>query len=102
MKKNKITVRLDDDVFLFLQTRAIATNQSTTKVAEQIITTAAKIDSKTVDNCLLEITVNSAAATLELARIIMPDTGQYDQYQQVVLERTKRALKKYKNQIYGS
>ena len=99
MKKNKITVRVSDDVFLFLKNTAIASGLSTTKVAEQIIDKAAKTDRKTVEDCLLEVSTNSAAAIQELARIILADNERYNQYQQAVFDRTKKGLQKFQNQI---
>ena len=100
MTKNKITLRLPADAFQFLNSRAVACDCSPTKMAEQIIIQALKPGRKTIEDCLLEVSANSGAATLELARIILSESpDEYQQYQKTVLARTEAGILKFKRQI---
>jgi len=64
-----------------------------TRAAEQILTQALKPWRRTVEDCLLEVSTNSAAAVLELARIILADTpDEYRRYQQTFIARTEAGI----------
>ena len=100
MIKHKITLRLPPAIYHVLQRRAVDWDCTTTKAAEQILSQALKPGRRTVEDCLLEVSTNSAAAVLELARIILADTAdEYRQYQQTVIARTEAGIAKYKRQI---
>jgi len=102
MTKNKITLRLSDDDFWLLKKMAAECNCSTTKMAEEMLSMALMPKGKTIEDCLLEVSVNSAAAVQELARIILADSpSEFERYQQSVVNRTKAALDKFHKQING-
>ena len=97
--KKKITIRLSDEVYLFLCRSAKRRNCSVTKMAENLIIQTAKRPGRDIEDCTLEVAVNSAAAIQELARLIMSDHDGYEQYRQAVIERTRSGLAKYRKQI---
>ena len=102
MSKSKITLRLPNHVFWELKERAQKNNCTPTKMAEQIIIQAIRSEGKTIEDCLLEVSANSAAAVQELARIILADSpSEFERYQQSVVNRTKAALDKFHKQING-
>lgn len=97
--KKKITIRVSDEVSLFLSRHAKRNKCSVTKVAEKLITDAAKRSGRNPEDCILEVATNAAAATQELARLVITDREGYEQYQQAVVERTRSGLTKYRRQI---
>jgi len=97
--KKKITIRVSDEVSLFLSRQAKLQQCSVTKVAEKLVTDAAKRPGRDPVDCALEVGVNAAAAVQELARMIITDQDGYEQYRQAVVERTRSGLIKYRKQI---
>jgi hypothetical protein len=99
-KKNKITIRLDDVIFEAIEDRAFQCKCTPTKFTEQLIIKTIRKDKKTAENCLLEISINAAAAVQELAREILSESPEeYNRYNQAVLNRTKRGLHKFEKLI---
>ena len=100
MTKNKITLRLPSAIYQALQRQAVDCDCTATKAAEQILIQSLKPGRRTTEDCLLEVSTNSAAAVLELARIILADTpDEYRRYQKMVMSRTEAGIAKYQGQI---
>jgi hypothetical protein len=105
--KNKITVRLNSKNYAAIIAFAAEKKCSRTKAAELLIEAAIQNPkiikpSKSIEDCILEVATNSAAAVQELARIILADSdGEYDRYHQSVVIRTKKAILKFEQQING-
>lgn len=98
--KNKITVRLDDVIFEAILDQAFQCKCTPTKFTEQLIVKTIQKKKDTAENCLLEISINAAAAIQELAREILSESpDEYYRYNQAVLNRTKRGLRKFKKLI---
>jgi hypothetical protein len=103
MSKNKITLRVSDEVFWRLKKEAEECNCTATKKAEQILGHALGPAQKTTEDCIMEVATNSAAAVQELARIILAESpDEYQRYQQSVTSRTSAGLQKFRKQISGS
>lgn len=100
MTKHKITLRLPPAIYHVLQRRAVDWDCTPTRAAEQILAQALRPGRRTVEDCLLEVSTNSAAAVLELARIILSESpDEYRRYQQTVIARTEAGIAKYQRQI---
>ena len=94
-KKHKITVRLDDAIYDAIVARSFQVKCTPTKFTEQLIVKTIRQDKITADKCLLEVSINAAAAIQELAREILEHPDEYSRYNQAVINRTKKGLHKF-------